>query len=233
MNAFSRHQALSLPALSPECVRKWIEKTQDLVLLLDTSNHIAGFYQDESFDDTDLNHWIGKNLADCLSVESRPKLPPLLDNDAACDDNDARWRHINLLGFHNQVIPILAKCMSLPSDRFSKALFCRDLRPLERANNNFLIAQRELEKSNQDLRNKLEEKERVRHLNKAVDTSGVLSMIKQTTYSQAIRETVTVLERKCLQALLDEARGDHNQAAHTAGLSMVEWHEKLAFFKVR
>ncbi len=60
----------------------------------------------------------------------------------------------------------------------------------------------------------------------------MLQMIKQTTYLQAIRETVTTLERQCLQALLDEAGGDHVRAAEMAGLSLVERRDKLSFFEI-
>ncbi len=231
MNAYTRPQSLALPTLSPAWVKLWMEKTQDLVLLLDETDCVVGFFQGGVFATEDLYHWIGQNLADCVSADSSPKLASLLYNDAASDNLEARWRHINFLGLHSQVIPVLTKCMTLPADEFAKAIFCRDLRPLQDATNKFLALQHEFEQSNQSLRDRLQEKDRMQGLGKVVGTNEMLQMIKQTTYTQAIRETVTILERQCLQALLNEAAGDHIRAARMAGLSLDQWQEKLAFFE--
>jgi hypothetical protein len=233
MNAYNRPQSPALPTLSPDWVKIWMEKTQDLVLLLDEKDCIAGFFQGGAFANEDLYHWIGQNLAECVSADSMPKLAPLLFNDAARDNLDARWRHINLLGLHSQVIPVLTKCMTLPADTFAKALFCRDLRPLQDATHQFLAIQQELEQNNQSLRDRLEESERPPGLGGVVNTKGMLKMIKQSTYMQVIRETVTNLERQCLQSLLNEADGDHARAAQMAGLSLTEWQEKLTSFEIR
>ncbi len=232
MNAYYSPQPLTLPTLSPEWVQIWLERTQDLVLLLDETNCIAGVFQAGEFATDDLYHWVGQNLIDCVSADSSPKLASLLYNDAALDSLDARWRHINLLGFHGQVIPVLTKCMTMPAEGFAKVVFCRDLRPLQDVTHKFLAIQQELEQSNQLLRDRLQVKDWVRPLSKVLDTNGMLQMIKQTTYLQAIRETVTTLERQCLQALLDEAGGDHVRAAEMAGLSLVEWRDKLSFFEI-
>lgn len=233
MNAYTRPQSLALPTLSPEWVKLWMEKIQDLVLLLDETDCVVGFFQGGSYAMEDLYHWIGQNLTACVSSDSSPKLASLLYNDAANENLDARWRHINLLGLNKQVIPVLTKCMTVPADGFAKAIFCRDLRPLQDATTKFLAFQQELEQNNQSLRARLQEKELAQDRGKDMNTSRMLQMIKQSTYSQAIKETVNILERQCLQALLDEAGRDHMRAARMAGLSLTEWHEKIASFEIR
>lgn len=233
MNAYSRPRTIVLPTLSPEWVRVWMEKTQDLVLLLDDSDCIAAFFHGGAFAADDLYYWIGQNLAAIVSGDSSPKLIPLLANDAASESVDARWRHINLLGLQSQVIPVLARCMSLPGDGFAKAVFCRDLRQLQEATHKFLAIQQELENSNQSLRDQLQKKDSMQSATEVPSTHGMLQMIKQTTYVQAIKESVVILERQCLQALLDEAGGDHVRAARMAGLSLTEWQEKLALFEIQ
>jgi DNA-binding NtrC family response regulator len=123
--------------------------------------------------------------------------------------------------------------MSLPGDEFTKAVFCRDLRQLQEATHKFLAIQQELENSNQSLRDQLQKKHPMQSANEVPSTHGMLQMIKQTTYVQAVKETVIILERQCLQALFDEAGGDHVHAARMAGLSLTEWQEKLALFEIR
>lgn len=233
MNAYSRPRTIALPSLSPESVRVWMERTQDLVLLLDHSDCIAGFFQGGAYAADDLYYWIGQNLAAIVSDDSSPKLIPLLANDAASENLEARWRHINLLGLQNQVIPVLARCMSLRGDGFAKAVFCRDLRPLQEITHKFLAMQQEFDNRNRSLRDELQKKDSIRSTTEVPSTHGLLQKIKQTNYVQVIKETVIILERQCLQALLDEAGGNHKHAAQMAGMSLTEWQERLAFFEIR
>lgn len=230
MNASSQPFPVELPSLPSEQVRLWMEKTQDLVFLLDGVDRIAYVFQDGSFHTQDAHHWIGQSLEAVVSVESRVKIPLLLANDAAQDDSDARWRHINLTGFSQNNVPVLARYMTLPGDQaVSRALFCRDLRTLEAMNHRFLSLQQELERSHMSMRNKLTLKERqLARAQAAVSVQGMLHAIDRSTYTQAIRETVNHLERQCLHALLDDARGDPALAAKRAGLSMDEWLNKKA-----
>ena len=230
MNASSQPRPVELPSLPSEYVQRWMEKTQDLVFLLDELDHIAYVFQDGTFHRDDAHHWIGQSLHSVVSVESRVKIPLLLDNDAARDDSDARWRHINLLGCRDNNIPILARYMRFPGDRpFTRTVFCRDLRAVQEISQRFLSVQQELEQSHQAWRRDLMAKERqLTQGQPAIHISGVVASIKKSTYAQAIRDTVTHLERQCLQALLDDARGDPARAADLAGLTLEEWLAKKA-----
>ena len=228
MNAYSRPHDTALPTLSAQWVRLWLEKTQDLVLLLDAADQIVGVFQSESFEKTEAYHWIGQDLARIVSAESRPKLPLLLDNDAALDSGDPRWRHLNLLGRHEQVFPVLARFMSWPGDGPVKAIFCRDLRPLQEANDRFLLAQQELEARNQSLQARLQHQDREGSAFAGLHTDQLVRTIKETSYAQAIQETVHHIEKQCLQALLADAGGNNAKAAEMAGLALSEWLEKLA-----
>lgn len=173
MNAFRRPTEVQLPELSSRSLKSLIEKTQDLVLLLDGANHVVGFFQEDLFNEIDLHSWIGRKFSDILCNDSINKLKPLLENDAAKEYTDARWRHVNLQGHDSRVIPVLSKAMSFQGDTFVKAIFCRDLRPIERKNNNFIEAQQQLEVVNQSLRNKLSEKE-LQLLQKEQDRKSVV-----------------------------------------------------------
>lgn len=224
---------VTLPTLSPEWVRVWMERTQDLVLILDESDCIAGFFQGGAYEADDLHYWIGQNLVSMVSADSSAKLIPLLANDAAVEGVDARWRHINLLGLHSEVIPVLARCMSLPGHGFAKAVFCRDLRPLQEATNRFLAIQQELDNSNRSLREELRQKNAPGSLAEVPATHGLLHLIQQTNHDQVIKETVIILEKQCLQVLLDQAGGDPRRAANMAGLSLAQFQEKLTFLGIR
>lgn len=230
MNASSQPHPVALPALSPDFVQLWLEKTQDLVLLLDDFDRIAHVFQDGSFQSEDTLHWMGLPLEVVLSIESRVKIPMLLGNDAARPHSDARWRHINLTGLRGNNVPVLAQYMRLPGEQpFNRAIFCRDLRSVEAMSHRLLTAQRELERSHQALKQDLLQRERrFGGVGPAVTVQGVVEAIKSTTYERAIQETVTHLERQCLEALLAEAQGDAEVAAATAGLSLQEWLNKRA-----
>ena len=233
MNAFRRPTEVLLPELSSRSFKSLIEKTQDLVLLLDGANHVVGFFQEDLFNEIDLHSWIGRKFSDILCNDSINKLKPLLENDAAKEYTDARWRHVNLQGHDSRVIPVLSKAMSFQGDTFVKAIFCRDLRPIERKNNNFIEAQQQLEVVNQSLRNKLSEKELQFLQKEHVNEKKLLLSIHKTSYTEVIKESVANLERQCLKALLKEANGNEQLAAKMSGLQMDELQEKIKLYQVQ
>ncbi len=232
MNAFRRPSRVVLPDLSSDRLEILIEKTQDLVILLNDENIVVGFLQDNLFDETDLNSWIGQNFSDLLFVDSISKLKSLLENDASKEDTNARWRHINLKGLNSKVLPVLAKAMRLPADAFSQAIFCRDLRPAEKANKKFIEAQQQLENVNLALRNQLSERDKQLIQQELVNPKKLQLLINQTSYEQVINETIANLERQCLQSFLKEANGNQSLAAKMAGLTNDELIEKLRFFQI-
>ncbi|MEY4016865.1 MAG: hypothetical protein RLZZ189_662 [Pseudomonadota bacterium] len=232
MNAFRRPFRVELPDLSFDQVEKLFEKTQDLVILLDSEQHVVGYFQDNLFDETDLSSWIGQKFSDLIYVDSMSKLKPLLENDASKENAGFRWRHINLKGLNSNVLPVLAKSMRLPADEFSQAVFCRDLRPIEQTNKKFIEAQQQLTTENLALRNQLSEKDRDLIHQELVNSKKLQFLINQTSYQQVIEETVANLERQCLQSFLKDANGNQALAAKKAGLSLDELNEKLQFFRL-
>jgi transcriptional regulator with PAS, ATPase and Fis domain len=233
MNAFRLPQEVLLPELSAQGFKSLLEKSQDLVLLLDTANVVVGFIQDELFNEIDLHNWIGQNFSDILCNDSIKKLKPLLENDAAKEYTDARWRHVNLQGHDSRVIPVLTKAMSFQGDTFVKAIFCRDLRATEKQINKFIEMQQQFEVVNQSLRNKLSEKELQLLQNEQVNEKKLLLSIHNTSYKEVIKESVANLERQCLKALLKEANGNKQLAAKLSGLQMDELQEKIKLYQVQ
>lgn len=230
MNAFSRPFAVTLPALSPDWVQLWIEKTQDLVFMLDRDAQIAGVFQNQTYAQEDVHHWIGQNLASIVSAESQPKLPLLFENDVAQQGADARWRHINLMDRQGGLVPVLSRCMSLPGGESLRALFCRDLRSMQDLNNRFISVQQALEQDNLALRARMQAQGTPQNGAATLPIACVVESIKQNTYEQAIAETVQNLEKQCLHALLQEAGGIPARAAELAGLSLQQWLDKAARF---
>ena len=226
MNAYSRPQDVALPTLSPEWVRRWIEQTQDLVILLDAQDGIAGVIQNGSFATADVLHWMGQALRAIVSIDTQPKVRPLLDNDVARADADTRWRHLNLLGFAGNTIPVLMRYMRLNGPQGpARVLCCRDLRGEETRNNRFIQTQQELETSHQSLRANLTalELEMQRLRSQAVTVDQLVARIKQASFAQVIEETHQSLQRRCLQSLLNESAGDHDRAAALAHCTRQEW----------
>lgn len=233
MNAFRLPLEVLLPELSSQGFKSLLEKSQDLVLLLDTANVVVGCIQDELFSEIDLHNWIGQNFSDILCSDSINKLKPLLENDAAKEYTDARWRHVNLQGHDSRVIPVLTKAMSFQGDTFVKVIFCRDLRATEKQINKFVEMQQQFEVVNQSLRNKLSEKELQFLQNEQVNEKKLLLSIHNTSYKEVIKESVVNLERQCLKALLKEANGNKQLAAKISGLQMDELQEKIKLYQVQ
>lgn len=222
MNAYSRPYDLNIPALSPELVRLWIEKTQDLVLLISADERISGAFQSDVFNASDVNHWIGQPLIAMVSKESQVKVPMLLNNDASLDSSDAIWRHINLMDPHGNAIPVRALCMTLQNGNdLIRCLFCRDLRSIQDLNNRFIGIQQDLQTENFELRTSL------LRADQSLDVRQIVGSIKQSSYQQVINETVQNLERDCIRALLSETNGDHHLAASLAGCELDDWLRKV------
>ena len=232
MNAFSRPYDLNIPALTPALVRLWMEKTQDLVLLISADESIAGAFQSNIFDMTDVNHWIGQPLTALVSKESQVKIPMLLKNDASLHHSDAIWRHINLTDHQGNTIPVRALYMTLQNDNdLMRCLVCRDLRSIQDLSNRFNGIQQDLQNENFELRASLQHKEQVLD-GQALNVQQIVGSIKQSTYKQVISEIVQSLERACMQALLNETAGDHQRAAQMAGCELKDWLNQAAALKI-
>ena len=221
MTAYSQPQPLTLPSLSADWVRRWVQKTQDLVLLLDTQDRIAGVLQDGRYAPEDVHHWWGLSLLEAVSPDTRPKVALLLANDAACEQADDRWRHINLVSAHGAMLPVLMRYMQLPQGQPSmRAVICRDLRATADLSLRHQSAHREFEQTMQSLhhtlRQKEQELERLRAQSHPVDR--MVSQIKRSGFDQVIGQATRLLQRQCLQALLEQAGGDPGRAAQSAGV---------------
>lgn len=152
MTAYSRPARPDLPALTPSALGQYLDLTQDLVLLLDDDDVVSYVYQDHTLFNEDSFMWVGRTFESILSVESRAKVRLILDNDVQDASSDARWRHINLNRLNAPSLPVLARYTRIVGDAVqARLIFCRDLRPLEEANQRFLDAERRWELSRQDL----------------------------------------------------------------------------------
>lgn len=228
MSAFSRPHAVPWPELDAQWVRRWVQKTQDLVLVLDANDRIAGALHDGVFADVDVHHWIGQALLDVVSPDTRPKVPMLLANDTARDEADDRWRHLNLLALDGTALPILARYMRLPDPTPpTRAVICRDLRATQDLNQRHLMAFREIEQTVLNLRDSLQQKEleMARLRETAIDVQRLVEQIKKGGFDQVIRQATHLVQRQCLQALLDQALGNPAQAARLAGIDPQTWAE--------
>lgn len=233
MSAYSRPDILTLPSLPSEAVRLCIEKTQDLVILISPENLIAGVLQTSIFETADIHHWIGQPLASIVSPESQVKIPLLLENDAAHTDKNAIWRHINLIGFKGDNIPVQALYMKLTSEENQfRLLFCRDLRPMQDMSSRFSALHEDLMQENLLLRNTLEKQTRQAAKASGLEMDHLVNSIKQSSYKKVISDTVHNLERDCIRALLQEVGGDHVRAADLAGCDMKDWLVKVAMLKM-
>jgi hypothetical protein len=229
MNAYSRPNSITLPELSADGVQRWFEKTQDLVLLLDEHDGVSGAFQGGAFAQADLHHWIGQRLQALVSADTRPKIDLLLANDAARDDTDDRWRHINLLGARGEMLPVLSRYMVLyGTPRSVRIVVCRDLRPGQTQNERYQSAHRELELTVLSLREDLRLKEQQLSAisGSAPDVQRLVERIKHGGFDQVIKETTQLLQRQCMQVLLAEAGGDPVQAARLAGESLEKWQNR-------
>lgn len=228
MSAFSQPFPVAWPALDAHWVRRWIQKTQDLVLMLDVRDHISGALHDGVFGDPDVHHWMGQALLDVVSPDTRPKVPLLLANDTARDEADDRWRHINLLALDGTALPVLARYMRLPDAMHpTRVVICRDLRATHDLNQRHLKAYREIEQTVLDLRDRLQQKERevARIREASIDVQRLVERIKQGGFDPVIQQATRLVQRQCLQALLDLAQGDPTQAARMAGIDPQTWAE--------
>lgn len=230
MSASSHPFPVTWPALDAHWVRRWVQKTQDLVLMLDAHDRISGVLHDGAFGDTDAHHWVGQALLDVVSPDTRPKLPLLLANDTARDEADDRWRHINLLALNGKALPVLARYMRLPDAAHpTRVVICRDLRATQDLNQRHLAAFREIEQTVLDLRDRLAQKElemsRMREA--SIDVQRLIDQIKQGGFDPVIQQASRLLQRQCLQALLELAQGDPAQAARLAGIDPQTWLERV------
>ncbi len=230
MSAYSRPYAVTMPDLDADWVRRWVQKSQDLVLLLDPQDRILGVLHDGLFGDADAHHWIGQALLDVVSPDTRPKVALLLANDVAREEADDRWRHINLLGAHGAVLPILVRYMQLTDAAHpTRLVMGRDLRATQDLNQRHLMAHREIEQTVLDLRDTLRQKdqEMTRLREASIDVQRLVQQIKQGGFDQVIEQTSLLLQRQCLQALLDLAHGDPARAAGLAGMDPKSWGERV------
>jgi hypothetical protein len=232
MSAHSQPALLKLPTLTVGSVQDCVEKTHDLVLLISADEHIAGVFQTRVFESRDVHFWIGQPLRGVVSADTQVKLPVLFAHDAAQQDPQAIWRHINLLGLDGQPIPVRALFMTLQGEHDTlRCLFCRDLRSAQDTHDRFVTLHQDLLCENAHLRDQLIQLRRDRSpAGLAIDP--IVRSIKRSTYQKAIEETVENLERACMRALLMEAAGDHRRAAELAGCDIGLWLCKAAHLQL-
>lgn len=219
-------QSAKIPSLSSDSVRLFIEKTQDLTLVIDQDTIVIDALQNNAFPAADVSRWIGCPLKSIVGPESLAKLDLLLANDASDSSSDVRWRHINLTSADGSSIPVLAKYLILKSEaQEARVLVLRDLRTQQAANDRFLAVQRETEFQYAERLRELQGTAKNLTSQMAADTSieQVLAKVENGSFDKAIAETASALEKRSLMAILQKSGGRHDIAAKAARMSMEQW----------
>ncbi len=133
-----------IQAVTAESAAELLAETNDLCLIIDAE----GIVRDVSVgsDDAllqDALNWVGKPLADTVTVESLPKIKKLLKDGGGSDQ--PRWRQVNHPTEAGDDLPILYKAVRL-GDADCLVVVGRDLRPISQLQQRLLDVQHSLER---------------------------------------------------------------------------------------
>ena len=124
----------------------------DLALILDG----AGVVVDVAFPEASLAQefrgqpsWLGQPWAECVALDSRPKVDAMLADPAG--RSGPRWRHLNLLGQGGASVAVMASVVALGHGG-RQVVVARDLRPLSALQQRLMDAQQSLERDYAKLR---------------------------------------------------------------------------------
>ncbi|MEM8983298.1 MAG: transcriptional regulator PpsR [Pseudomonadota bacterium] len=135
-NAFAGLSAASVASIAAH--------SGDLALIVDGSGLIIEVAADS---DAELlghaNSWLRKNLNDCVTVESRPKVDALLRTEAGA--SPSRWRQVNHPSSGNNDLPISYRAFAL-ADADGVLLVGRDLRPMAAMQQSLMDLQHSMER---------------------------------------------------------------------------------------
>ncbi|MDI9330868.1 MAG: hypothetical protein QM527_06090 [Alphaproteobacteria bacterium] len=218
-----------LDHLPPEWVKRWLEKIHDLSMLIDVDGQILDLWHSADYEESDLRYWRGRTIESVLSSDTRFKLASILEQELAPSTSPTVWRHVNLLGHEGNQLPILAVCMGLSEHAQGlKLMVCRDLRPNQATQLQFIQAHQEIEQTLLAIRS--EAQKPLWNGGQPPPDTDWATWVRRTSLAQVLQRTSRSIERQCFQALLTEAAGDHVLCAQWAGISQDDWMRRVLEF---
>lgn len=112
--------------LSSDAAEGLIAAGSDIAFLANQNGLLQACFVGHDLTLAELRSFVGKPLADTLSVESRDKMTSLLD--APPDGRPGRWHQVNHVAPSGRQVPVKYRALRLGDDRI--LLAGRDLRPL-------------------------------------------------------------------------------------------------------
>ena len=221
---------MTLAGLTSQQAGCVLAQTADLVFVLDAENRIEAVHAFGAMAEAVCPRWTGKSLAEIPGVDSRPKIPLLLADNAARADGQARWRHLNITREGRDTLPLLLKFFSFAGPgRAGNMVVARDLRPTMAMQARVQRALVEME-SGQGwgglpgaARPANGRNGAARH-DPVID--GAVSAIGRQPLDRIVADTARTLERLCIDEALRLAGDDAEGAAFLLGISPAELTER-------
>lgn len=151
VNAFKSPRN-TLGPLDPDAAATLITAASDIALIVDPDGIIRdiAFNSDRLAMDLEGSQaWVGKQWADVVTIESRPKVEALLRHAATA--GPPRWRHVNHTSSRNASVPVLYSTVQL-AEGGSLVAFGRDLTDISELQQRLVDAQQSMERDYSRLR---------------------------------------------------------------------------------
>lgn len=216
----------SFPPLSGEQLRRFLREGFDFALVLDDDGRVLELIEGQNLRHPLLHRLVGRDLQACVSVESRHKVPELMQADCLSLPQGYRWRHINLVLEDGDALPVLAKMATFGNadgvrsnsnghGAFTRVLVARDLSPMREMHQRFVRACAEFDRLSASLA----------RADRALEAE-VGRLVGSKPLDGIIRETVGFLERKCIALALTRSHGDRRAAALLLGLGLEDFNDR-------
>lgn len=216
---------IDVPVLDKEQLRELLVAVSDLIISVDDNYVVIGATDPMGIDNLTLWKWTGRRLADIVAGDSAPKIARMLREESRGAEGSARWRHINFLDAANRNLPLLVKYFQLNAGAVTtRLLVCRDLRPVQDAQNR---VQRAL--ADFDARTEAARMEAARKAaDEARDASADLNeLIGRKPFDEIVVEATEILERAFFAEALKRTGGDTAAAARLLKLPEGDFLKRL------
>ncbi|MEM9432422.1 MAG: hypothetical protein AAGA12_00765 [Pseudomonadota bacterium] len=126
-----RSEIGSFPEVSIKDAVTLVTQCADITLQLSVDGQIIDVFCSSQFDAKKFGNWIGRSFGEVVTPDSAPKVAGLLADNAASEDNEGRWRHLNLELIDGESMPLLLKYFKFEKDGVNVAVVTgRDLGPM-------------------------------------------------------------------------------------------------------
>lgn len=214
------------PSMGGEQLRRFLREGFDFALVLDDEARVLELIEGQHLRHPRLHRLVGRDLQACVSVESRHKVPELMQADCLALPQGYRWRHINLVLDGSDGLPVLAKVATFggtsgaggnghAGEPVLRVLVARDLSPMREMHQRFVRACAEFDRLSASLA----------RADRALEAE-VGRLVGSKPLDGIIRETVGFLERKCIALALTRSHGDRRAAALLLGLGLDDFNER-------